>query len=63
MKREGEMTKMMGVVSYETLGTLIERNGFDCDQLIPLLFVRQQPYREKVKDVRLKRLSVCFYSG
>jgi hypothetical protein len=35
MKREGEMTKMMGVVSYETLGTLIERNGFDCDQLIP----------------------------
>jgi hypothetical protein len=63
MKREGEMTKMMGVVSYETFSPLIERTGFDCEELIPFLLVRQQTCRDKVKSVRLNRLSVCFYSG
>jgi dsRNA-specific ribonuclease len=33
MTREGQMTKMMGVVSNESLTVIIERNGFDVAQL------------------------------
>jgi hypothetical protein len=32
MTREGQMTKMMGVVSSESLTVIIERNGFDVAQ-------------------------------
>ena len=47
-KREGEMTKMMGVVSNESLTGIIERNGFDIALLIPETIGQQQTYGERV---------------
>jgi ribonuclease-3 len=47
-KREGEMTKMMGVVSNESLTGIIERNGFDVALLIPKTIGQQQTYGERV---------------
>jgi ribonuclease-3 len=63
LKREGEMTKMMGVVSNESLAGLIERNGFDVDQLIPSVIGRQQTYREKVKGGALEAFVGVLYEN
>ena len=42
------MTKMMGVVSNESLTGIIERNGFDVALLIPKTIGLQQTYSEKI---------------
>jgi dsRNA-specific ribonuclease len=47
--REGEMTKMMGVVSNESLTGIIDRNGIDVARLIPETIGQQQTYGERVK--------------
>ncbi|HUT38463.1 MAG TPA: putative dsRNA-binding protein [Methanoregula sp.] len=49
LKHEGEMTKMMGVVSNESLTGIINRNGIDIALLIPETIGQQQTYGEKIK--------------
>lgn len=60
-KREGEMTKMMGVVSNESLTGIIERNDFDIALLIPETIGRQQTYGERVKGGALEAFIGALY--
>ncbi len=60
-KREGEMTKKMGVVSNESLTAIIERRGFDIDLLIPCAIGQQQTYGEKIKGGALEALIGALY--
>lgn len=60
-KREGEMTKMMGVVSNESLTGIIERNGFDVALLIPEIIGQQQTYSERVKGGGLEAFIGALY--
>ena len=60
-KREGEMTKMMGVVSNESLTGIIERNGFDVALLIPKTIGQQQTYGERVKGGALEAFIGALY--
>jgi ribonuclease-3 len=48
-KCEGEMTKMMGVVSNESLAGIIERKGIDITLLVPETIGQQQTYGERIK--------------
>lgn len=48
-KREGDMTKMMGVVSNESLAGIIESKDIDIGLLIPETIGQQQTYGEKIK--------------
>lgn len=61
LKREGEMTKMMGVVSNESLTGIIERNGFDVALLIPKTIGQQQTYGERVKGGALEAFIGALY--
>lgn len=61
LKREGEMTKMMGVVSNESLTGIIERNGFDVALLIPEIIGQQQTYSERVKSGGLEAFIGALY--
>jgi len=61
LKREGEMTKMMGVVSNESLTGIIERNGFDVALLIPKTIGQQQTYGERVKGGGLEAFIGALY--
>ena len=61
LKREGVMTKMMGVVSNESLTGIIERNGFDVALLIPKTIGQQQTYGERVKGGALEAFIGALY--
>jgi ribonuclease-3 len=60
-KREGEMTKMMGVVSNESLTGIIERKDFDISLLIPETIGRQQTYGERIKGGALEAFIGAVY--
>ncbi len=60
-KREGEMTKKMGVVSNESLTGIIERRGFEIDLLIPCAIGLQQTYGERIKGGALEALIGALY--
>jgi len=59
-KREGEMTKMMGVVSNELLTGIIERNGFDVALVIPKTIGPQQTCGERITGGALEVFLVRF---
>ena len=63
LKREGEMTKMMGVVSNESLTGIIERKGYDVALLLPKAIGRQQTYGDRVKGGALEGLIGAMYEG
>jgi len=54
LKREGEMTKLMGVVSNESLTGILERKDFSIALLIPKSIGQQQTYGETVKGGALE---------
>jgi ribonuclease-3 len=60
-KREGEMTKRMGVVSNESLTGIIERKGFDIALVIPKTIEQQQTYGERVKGGALEAFIGALY--
>jgi ribonuclease-3 len=60
-KREGEMTKMMGVVSNDSLTGIIERNDFNIALLIPETIGRQQTYGERIKGGALEAFIGAVY--
>ena len=55
------MTKMMGVVSNESLTGIIERNGFNVAQLIPETIGQQQTYGDRVKGGALEAFIGALY--
>ena len=55
------MTKMMGVVSNESLTGIIERNSYDVDLLIPKTIGQQQTYGERVKGGALEAFIGALY--
>lgn len=61
LKREGEMTKKMGVVSNESLTGIIDRNGIDIALLIPESIGQQQTYGERVKGGALEAFIGALY--
>jgi ribonuclease-3 len=60
-KCEGEMTKMMGVVSNESLAGIIERKGIDITLLIPETIGQQQTYGERIKGGALEAFIGALY--
>jgi len=60
-KREGEMTKMMGVVSNESLAEIIESNDIDVSLLIPETIGQQKTYGERVKGGALEAFFGALY--
>ena len=61
LKREGEMTKKMGVVSNESLTGIIDRNGIDIALLIRESIGKQQTYGERVKGGALEAFIGALY--
>jgi ribonuclease-3 len=59
--REGEMTKKMGVVSNESLSTIIDRKRIDIPLLIPETIGQQQTYGEKIKGGALEAFIGALY--
>jgi dsRNA-specific ribonuclease len=58
---EGEMTRMMGVVSNESLSGMIECQGIDIALLIPESIGQQQTYGERVKGGALEAFFGTLY--
>jgi dsRNA-specific ribonuclease len=61
LKREGEMTKLMGVVSNESLTGILERKDFSIALLIPKSIGQQQTYGETVKGGALEAFIGALY--